>query len=65
MNNPNNMNNLSLTDNELDALRHYLDHVIVYGLDSFKTTSKEDDDWWDKDSSLSLAAKVGGLGSYQ
>ena len=53
------MNNLSLTDNELNALRHYLDHVIVGGLDSFRTTNKEDDDWWDKNSSLSLAAKVG------
>ena len=61
MNNPNNMNNLSLTDNELDALRHYLDYLIVEELDSFKTTSKEDDDWWDKNSSLSLAAKVGGV----
>ena len=61
MNNPKNMNNLSLTDNELDALRHYLDHVIVDGLDSFKTTNKEDNDWWDKNSSLSLAAKVGGV----
>ena len=55
------MNNLSLTDKELDALRHYLDHLIVDELDTFKTTSKEDNDWWDKNSSLSLAAKVGGI----
>ena len=55
------MNNLSLTDKELDALRHYLEHLIVDELDTFKTTHKEDDDWWDKDSSLSLAAKVGGI----
>jgi|TARA_R100000008_G_C3573149_1_gene163510 hypothetical protein len=61
MNNPKNTNNLSLTDNELSALRHYLDNVIVGELDSFKTTSKEDDEWWDKDSSLSLAEKVGGV----
>jgi len=56
-----NMNNLSLTDKELDALRHYLDHLIVDELDTFKTTNKEDNDWWDKNSSLSLAAKVGGI----
>ena len=61
MNNPNNMNNLSLTDKELDALRHYLDHLIIDELDTFKTTSKEDNDWWDKNSSLSLAKKVGVL----
>ena len=61
MNNSNNLNNLSLTDDELDALRHYLDHLIVEELDSFKTTSADDDEWWDKDASLSLAEKVGGV----
>jgi len=53
------MNTLSLTDKELDALRHYLDHVICDGLNQFKTTSPGDDEWWDKNSSLSLAKKVG------
>ena len=53
------MTTLSLTDKELNALQHYLDHVIVDGLDTFKTTNKEENEWWDKKSSLSLAKKVG------
>jgi len=55
------MTTLTLTDKELDALQHYLDHLIIDELDTFKTTSKEDDEWWDKKSSLSLAKKVGVL----
>ena len=53
------MTTLTLTDGELDALQHYLEHVIVDGLGSFRTTSNEDNEWWDKKSSLSLAKKVG------
>jgi len=53
------MTTLTLNDNELKALQHHLDHLIINELDTFKTTSKEDNEWWDKKSSLSLAKKVG------
>ena len=53
------MTKLTLNDNELKALQHHLEHTIVDELDTFKTTNKEDNECWDKESSLSLAKKVG------
>ena len=53
------MHTLTLTDGELNALNHYLDHVIVDGLNTFKDTDKDEDEWWNKNDSLSLAKKTG------
>ena len=53
------MHTLTLTDGELNALNHYLDFMIVDELNTFKDTDKEENEWWDKNDSLSLAKKTG------